>query len=104
MALIPVVDGNFTIRSSRHACQPVNANRNFFWVPYFGIVVKAGNNKTIITTIILPVDDDNEARGVVSSVERTVDSSGNLTLSFAKDGRTYVFNYNNDSEGLVLEQ
>ncbi|MFC2076449.1 heparinase II/III family protein [candidate division KSB1 bacterium] len=104
MALIPIVEGEFTIRSGRHACQPVNANRNFFWVPYFGTVVKAGNDKTIIATIILPVEDDNQAREIVDSVERTVDSSGNLTLSFAQAGRTYLFNYNNDGRGLVLEQ
>jgi hypothetical protein len=104
MALIPVVDGDFTIRPGRHACQPVNANRKFFWVPYFGTVIKAANAKTIIATIILPVEDDNEAGSIAGSVARIVDNSGNLSLSFQKGGRTYKFNYKKDKHGLVLEQ
>ncbi len=104
MALIPVVDGNFTLRPGRYACQPVNANRRFFWVPYFGTVVKAGSDNTIIATIILPVDDDSEARGIVSSVKRTVDDSGNLTISFTKTGKKYSCTYIKGKDGLVLER
>ena len=103
MALIPVVDGDFTFRPGRHACQPVNANRRFFWVPYFGTVVKAGSDNTIIATIILPVDDDSEAMGIVSSVKRTVDDSGNLTISFTKAGKTYSYTYIKGTDGLVLK-
>ena len=34
--------GMATIHSGpgKHACQPVNATRNFFWIPYFGTVFK----------------------------------------------------------------
>ena len=95
---------DFSIRPGRHACQPVNASRNFFWVPYFGTVVKAQGAKTIIGTIILPVKDDSEARKIAASVKRTVDSSGNLKLSFKKGGKTYRYTYNNGSDGLVLEK
>ncbi len=48
------------------------------------MVVKAGSDNTIIATIILPVDDDSEARGIVSSVKRTVVDSSNLSISFIK--------------------
>ena len=104
MALIPVVDGDFSFRPGRHSCQPVNATRNFFWVPYFGTVVKAKGSKTTIGTIILPVDDDSEAKGIVNSVKMTVDNSGNLTLSFVKDGKTYGYKYLSTKDGLVLEK
>jgi len=104
MALIPVVDSDFTIRADRHACQPVNASRNFFWVPYFGTVLKARNTETVMGTIILPVDNDSEAVEIVKSVKRTIDGSGNLTLSFVKGGRTYSYLYKKNSEGLVLEK
>ena len=104
MALIPVIDGDFTVRPGRHACQPVNATRNFFWVPYFGTVVKAKNTNTIIGTIILPVDDDAEALSIAASVQRSVDGSGNLKLSFTKDGETYRYSYKNGADGLVLEK
>ncbi|MCE5249462.1 heparinase II/III family protein [bacterium] len=104
MALIPVVDGGFTLRPGRHACQAVNATRNFFWVDYFGTVVNAKNDKTIIGTIILPVKDDSEAREIVKSVGRSVDGAGNLKLSFKKSGKTYSYLYKNGPDGLVLEK
>ena len=105
MALIPVViDGDFTIRPGKHISQPINALKDFSWIPYFGTVVKAGSNKTIIATIILPVDNDSEARRIVNSVEGKVDSAGNLTLSFVKKGKTYSYYYKNDKSGLVLEE
>ncbi|MBN1290778.1 MAG: heparinase II/III family protein [Candidatus Latescibacteria bacterium] len=104
MALIPVVDGDFTFRPGRHACQPVNATRNFFWVPYFGTVVKAGGTNTIIGTVILPVDNDSEADSIAMSVKRSVDGSGNLSISFTKAGKTYRYSYKKGSEGLVLEK
>ena len=104
MALIPVTGDDFTNRPGRHACQPVNATRNFFWVDYFGTVVKAQDTKTIIGTVILPVKDDSEAKKIVKSVKRTVDSAGNLKLSFKKGGKTYRYMYNNGSDGLVLEK
>ena len=104
MALIPVIDGGFTIRPGRHACQPVNATRRFFWVRYFGTVVNAGSGKTIIGTIVLPVTDDSEASKIAQSVKRTVDSSGNLEVSFKKGGKTYRYSFKNGSDGLVLEK
>jgi hypothetical protein len=103
MALIPVVDGGFTIRNGRHACQPVNGARNFFWVPYFGAVVKAKAAETLIVTIILPVENEDEAQSIAKSVDRRIDNAGNLSLSFEKDGRTYAYSYKKGAEGLVLE-
>jgi len=103
MALIPVVDGGFEIVRGRHACQPVNAVRKFFWVPYFDTVVRAKDTKTVIGTIILPVEDDGEARKIVKSVRMSSDGAGNLTLSFRKGGRTYRYRYENGADGLILE-
>lgn len=103
MALIPVVDGDFTFRPGRHACQPINATRNFFWVDYFGTVMNAKNENTLIATIILPVNDDKEALGITNSVKRTVDSAGNLSLTFRKSGKPYTYRYKKGADGLVLE-
>ena len=103
MALIPVVAGHFTVSPGKHAVMMAQVNANLRRVPYFGTVVKAERDKTIIGTIILPVDDEREAGAISSSVKRTVDISGNLDLSFVKDGETYSYKYNSGKDGLVLE-
>lgn len=103
MALIPVVDSEFSIREGKHPIQPVHAEIDFTWAPYFGTIVKANNDNTLIGTIILPVNDDNEAQSIVNSVKRSTDKSGNITLSFTKAGEKYSFVYNMTKEGLVLQ-
>ena len=103
MALIPVVEGEFSLREGKHPIQPVNDKIDFKWDPYFGTVVKARSNNTVIGTIILPVDDEKDARAVVSSVVRNVDPSGSLTLSFSKAGEKFTFVYKMTKEGLVLQ-
>ena len=99
MALIPAADGDFEFESGRHACQPVNATRNFFWVPYFDTVLTAKGGETLIGTIILPVSGDAEAGEIARSVKRSVDGSGNLSLSFAKGGKTFSYRYREDRPG-----
>ncbi|MQY77801.1 MAG: hypothetical protein GH151_01180 [Bacteroidetes bacterium] len=103
MAVIPVVAGDFTLRPGKHAILAAQKNASFRQVPYFGTVVKAGSNTTAIGTIIFPVDDDSEAREIINSVKRTVDSSGNLTLSFVKDGKTCRYIFKKGKDGLILE-
>ena len=102
MALIPVIDGNFSFRPGRHACQPINATRSFFWVPYFGTILKAKNTSTIVATIIVPVSDEAEARTIARSAKRS-ETSGGFTLEFTKAGKTYSYNYTAGSEGLSLK-
>ncbi len=103
MALIPVVSQEFTIREGMHACNPVNATRPFFWVNYFGTVVKADKDKTLIATIIVPITDDNEAQQVTKSVTKNVDAAGNYTISFKQGGKDYKYLYKNGKDGLLLE-
>ncbi len=102
MALIPVVDGDFELRTGRHACQPINATRNFFWVPYFGTVVKAADDTTVIGTIVCPVKDARDAEKIADSVRRSTDGSGALSISFRAGGRNYSYTYERTADGLVL--
>ena len=102
MALIPVVDGEFSIRPGKHPYLPVRKEASFQWIPYFGTVVNSKKEQTVIATIILPVKDENEVRAIVDSVKRTTDSSGNLTLSFVKYGNTYKYFYKYDRNQLIL--
>ncbi len=103
MALIPVVDTDFDIRSGRHAFLPIKKDAVLQRIPYFGTVVTAKKEKTIIATIILPVKDQNDAQEIVKSVKRTMDSSGNLSLSFTKDGTKYMYTFNDTKEGFILQ-
>jgi len=103
MALIPIIDGDFTFRPSRHAYQALQKQANFQWIPYNGTVVHARENRTVIAHIILPVDDESKAQKIVKSAQRTMDRFGNITLSFQKDGKTFSYRYKKEPEGLVLE-
>jgi hypothetical protein len=103
MALIPVVNQEFTVREGMHACNPVNATRPFFWVNYFGTVVTANKDKTLIATIIVPVTDENEAQQIVKSVSKNIDAGGNYTVSFTRGGKEYKYLYKNGKDGLLLE-
>ena len=74
------------------------------WIPFFGTVVSAAGERTVIATIILPVKDDAEAQKTVESAKQSRDGSGNLTLSFTRNGKTYTYTYKKMDEGLVLEK
>ena len=104
MALIPVVNGDFNLRPGKLIDMPVKKDARLQEIPYTGTVVKAENSKTDIVTIILPVEDEHEAREIVGSVERKVDRSGNLTISFAKAGKKYDYRYEKEKDGLILEK
>jgi hypothetical protein len=103
MALIPVVNQEFTIMEGKHACNPVNATIPFYWINYFGTIVKARNDNTLIATVIIPVNDDNEAQQICKSINKILDNSGNFTLSFTKEGKEYKYIYKMDKNGLCLE-
>ena len=103
MALIPVIDGDFTFRPSRHAYQAIQKQAGFTWIPYNGTVLKAADINTVIAHVILPVDDDSEARKIVKSVRRTASGSGGVEISFVKDGKRYRYTFAKGVDGLVLD-
>ena len=103
MALIPVVDGQFTVRPGKHTILMAQKNAKLRWVPYFGTVVKTQSENIIIAAIILPVKNEHEAETVVKSTRRSVDFSGSLTMSFTRDGKTYSYTYSKTHDGLVLK-
>ena len=103
MALIPVMDGDFTIRPGRHAIMMAQRNASFRWVPYFGTVTRASGERTVLATIILPVNGDSETEQVMKSAKRTSDPSGNLVFTFEKGGKKYEYRFRKGAEGLVME-
>jgi hypothetical protein len=103
MALIPIVDLGFSIREGKHPIQPVNAEVKFKWAPYLGTIVTAQKENTFIGSVILPVEDDNEALAVTNSIQSSIDKTGNISVSFSKRGGIHTFNFTMTNNGLVLQ-
>lgn len=101
MALIPAVNGEYDLVSGRHGILPVIKNARFRWVPYVDTVVNAPAENNDIVTVILPVDSDRDASSVAKSVQLDSSSDG-LTVSFAADGQSYMYTFENTKDGLVL--
>ncbi len=103
MCLIPVTQGNFTMRAGKHAVQPVDKRSGFNWIPYFGTVIEAENETTVIGTIILPVRDAEEAEAVAHTAGITTDDAGNMICSYVKQGKTYRYTFKNMDNTFILE-
>ena len=99
MALIPAVDGAFSIRRGKHPVLPIKKSARYSTIPFFGTVVEAQKERSVIATVILPVEDVKEAEQLAKSVKMKTDGSGNLALSVS--GQKWKFKMGND--GLVLE-
>lgn len=91
MALIPLVEQDFSITPGRHACQFINATNKFFWVDYFDTLIHSKTNKTAVATLILPVESVDEAQKIVASKQIKKDSAGNLSVTFSKKGKRYSY-------------
>ena len=102
MALIPVVEGGFTLREGKHAIMMAQKNATFRWVPWFSTVVRAKDERTILVSVILPVGNDSEARKTAESVQLKSDSAGNCSLSFAKGGKKFAYRFEKGGDGLKL--
>lgn len=103
MALIPVVEGGFSIREGKHPDLPIKKDARFTWIPYFGTVLNARGGNTLIATIVLPVEQENEAAGIVQSASWSTDRSGNAMLAFEQRGKKYTYQFVQKNGWLVLE-
>lgn len=104
MAMIPVVAQKFSIEGGKHPMQFVNATSKFQWSDYFDIDVKSAKEKTTIATILLPVENYEEARRISNSKQLATDKSGHLSVLFTKGGKKYEFDFLNTNEGLLLKK
>jgi hypothetical protein len=103
IALIPLSKEELKLQPGQHACQFVNATKRFFWIDYFDTEIKSKENKTIVATIIVPVENSEEAKQVATTKELILDGSGNVTVSFSRKGEKYSFIFENQEGGLVLK-
>ncbi|GAB1453847.1 hypothetical protein MASR2M47_39030 [Draconibacterium sp.] len=104
MALIPVVEQAFKIQPGKHAMQYVNATKDFFWIDYFDAEIKAKSENSIVATIILPVENVQEAQKIAGSKKVSTDKSGNLSVSFSRKGSNYKYDFELTESGLQLKK
>ena len=103
MALIPISKEGFTIQPGKQACQFINATRRFYWIDYFDTEGTSKQYKTIVATIIVPVENSEEAAQIAATKELQWDGSGNVTVSFSRKGKDYSYGFENRKGGLVLK-
>ena len=103
MVVIPVVEQSFEIVPGKHAMQYVNATKDFFWIDYFDTVIKSQSAKTVVATIILPVESIQEARKIAGSKKIASDKTGNLSVSFSRKGKNYKYEFERKENGLQLK-
>jgi hypothetical protein len=104
MAVIPVAEEKVNIKQGKHACHYINATNKFFWVPYFDIEITSEKERTIVATIILPVENIKQAYEIAKSQKISRDSSGNLTVSFTSRGSEFTYRYIEKGNELVFSK
>jgi len=104
MALIPITKEEYEVQPGKHACQFINATNRFYWLDYFDTEIKSSEDKTVVATLIVPVENSEEAKQIASTRELKLDSSGDVTVSFSRKGEHYSFNFQNRKDGLVLKK
>ncbi len=104
MVMIPISPDKFQVEGGRQPSMFVNATAKFTWIDYFDTVIKSSSEKTIVAFIFTPVNTAEEARKIAQSTNFNKDEAGNVSFSFVKGGKRYVFEYLNTSDGLVLKK
>lgn len=102
MALIPVASVPFSIKEKRHGYLPVQLTASFKWINYLGTHFTAEEKTTRFAHIVLPVENDIEARTVADTAEIREDSDGTVTISFTRKGANFTYAFENGNNGLVL--
>lgn len=103
MAFIPLSEEAPEIQFGRHACQYVNATQPFFWEEYFDTELESRESRTIVATLIMPVENAGEAKQISATKELRLDGSGNVAVSFSRKGKKYSYNFENQQDGLILK-
>ncbi len=104
MVLIPLTNDKNRIIPGKHPSQYVNATFKFAWIDFFDTEVISTDSKTVISTLIMPAKNREEAKQIVSSKTMSMDKSGNMTVSFTKKGEIHSYSFENKNKELVLKK
>lgn len=103
MALIPLGNTPVEIYQGEHAYQPVHATKPFEWLPYFGVSTTSDQQKSVVATLILPVEDEAEAKTIQSSLQMQHNQNG-ITLQFKYRGDRYEYDFVGKQGNLMLKE
>jgi len=104
MVLIPMTKDENKVIPGKHASQYINETFKFAWIDYFDTEVISTDSKTVISTLIMPARDREEAKQIVSSKTISMDKSGNMSVSFTKKGEIHSYSFENKNKELVLKK
>ncbi len=104
MALIPLSKEEFKLQPGKHASQYINATSSFRWIEYVDTEIESSENKTIVATLIVPVEDSGEAKQVAATKALKMEGSGDVAVSFSRKGEQYSFVFENKKGHLVLKK
>lgn len=110
MALIPAPETAFTFREGKHAFQRIREgtgqtqrdNTDFKFVPYFGTILSASSETTLIPTVIVPVESGKDAAALRKSMRFQKSGSG-YNLTFTWRGKKMRYSFSSANDGLILE-
>lgn len=103
MALLPLSNSTLEIYQGEHAYQPVHGTKPFEWLPYFGLKTTVDQQKSIVANLIVPVENEAEAKIVQSSFRMHANQNG-ANLRFKYRGERYVYSFVRNKGGLLLEE
>ena len=104
MALIPITDQKFSIKTGRHPSQMVNATQSFNWIDYFDVEFMSSSKNTLFSNLILPVKDQNQMKKIMSSKKMEMLENGDMKLSFDYENQTFEYHFNKTKTGYLLDE
>ena len=104
LVLIPIVlNGTFTIAEDELPAVAVREDARLDWIPYFGAITKAQSTVTIIATVIVPVDQVQNAEMIVKSAKIAQPNRNQVEVSVTIPEGTYRWLFERDSKGFILK-
>ncbi|MDA2927343.1 heparinase II/III-family protein, partial [Acidobacteria bacterium AH-259-G07] len=92
MANLPLLPTTFSLREGRHAILPENQRSVFRWVPYYELITKATGEKTYITNVFVPVENEREAQEILGSSDAAIEGR-TLRLTVTYRGRQHLWEF-----------
>lgn len=108
MALIPVAQFPLELKTGEHDLSNVTVPSGRTLRPsgnaakYMDVSWRAGEEQSLLATVILPVQSAAQARAVAASARLERNANG-VTLTFEKDGESRCFEWNAAEDGLRLK-
>jgi len=104
MALIPIVHGNESRIVGDKAASLVVANDAVLeWMPYVETLVTVKAGTTVIATVILPVENAEDARRKAASAKMSISDGGTVTVGIDGAGRPMRWVFEKRADGFVLK-